>query len=174
MDSKEVKKKSKKVEVLELEEKISNLKEDVLRAKADLINYRKRKDEEVSEMLKYANEGVLKNLLLIKDNFERALKVETSNDEEKKFLDGFSMIYEEIDNLLEINEVKEIDCLGKQFDSKYSSCLFTEEDKTKEDNEVLEVLVKGYLYKDKVLRYASVKVNKLENDIKEKENEENE
>jgi molecular chaperone GrpE len=174
MDSKEIKKKSKKVEIEELEEKITILNEEVLRAKADLINYRKRKDEEVSEMLKYANEDIIKNLLIINDNFERALKVKVSSEEEQKYLDGFNMIYEKINNIMQNNDIKEIDCLGKQFDSKYASCLFTEEDKTKEDNEVLEVLVKGYSYKDRVLKFASVKVNKLDKEIKKEEKEENE
>ena len=162
--------------IKELEEKLANAESDVLRAKADMINYRKRKDDEVSNMLKYANSDLLTSLLPVLDNFERALNVneETINDELKNFLSGFKMIYASLKETIESYGVKEIDCLGKTFDSKYENCLFTESDNDKEDEIVLDVLMKGYMLNDKILRCASVKVNKIDASNKEKEDDKNE
>ncbi len=154
----------------ELEEENKKLQEEVLRAKADLINYRKRKDDEVSQYLKYANSDLIYELLPVLDNFERAIKMDDNNlsDEVSKFLAGMKMIYVAFREMLEKEGLKEIDALGKKFDANYHDCLFTDNDKEYEDEIVLDVLQKGYMYKDKVLRCASVKVNKLD------ENKENE
>ena len=82
------KKEKKKIE--ELETKVKKLEEEVLIAKADLVNYRKRKDDEVVRMLKFCNEDLIKQLLPIRDNFERAIKLDDNNldDEVSKFLEG--------------------------------------------------------------------------------------
>lgn len=173
-------KKDKKQEEIELlKEKIKLLEEEILRTKADLINYRKRKDDEVSNMLKYANQDLLESLLPTLDNFERAIKIDDNNlsDELSKFLSGFKLIYSNFKETMNRFGVKEIDCLGKKFDSTNQNCLFTDSDQTKEDEIVLDVLMKGYTYNDKILRCASVKVNKIENkenEIKEKEDDKNE
>ena len=166
-------------ELDELKNKNKLLEDEVLRAKADLINYRKRKDEEVSNMLKYANQDLLESLLPVLDNFERAIGIDDSNlnDELSKFLSGFKLIYSNFKETMNGFGVKEIDCLGKKFDSSNQNCLFTDSDASKEDEVVLDVLMKGYTYNDKILRCASVKVNKIENkenEIKEKEDDKNE
>jgi len=160
----------------ELTFKCKTLEEESLRAKADLINYRKRKDEETSNMLKYANADLIHQILLVVDNFERALNIQGELDEEKKkFLSGFSMIYQSLNDILKANEVSEINCLHEKFDSKLENCLFTESNEDYDDDVVLEVLQKGYMYKDKILRCASVKVNKIEKEeILEKEDDKNE
>ncbi len=166
-EKKEKKKKSSKNDELlkqieDLTSKNKALEEEVLRSKADLINYRKRKDDEVSNLLKYANADLINQILLITDNFERALQIKTENEKEQSFLSGFSIIYKSLKEILESNEVKEINCLHEKFDSKLENCLFTESNDDYEDDVVLEVLQKGYTYKDKILRCASVKVNKKE------------
>ncbi|HPE14719.1 MAG TPA: nucleotide exchange factor GrpE [Bacilli bacterium] len=162
--------KEKKNKLKDLEEENVRLQEEVLRAKADLINYRKRKDEEVSDFKNYANADLIYELLPIIDNFERAIVLDDNNlsDELSKFLSGFKMIYAGMKDILEKAGISEMKCLGEKFDSRYHDCLFTDNDPTKEDDIILDVLLKGYIYKDKVLRCASVKVNKLE----EKNNEE--
>jgi len=169
-------KKPKKLNNKELEEKIKLLEEESLRAKADLINYRKRKDEETSSLLKYGNSILIEELLLTIDNFERALNIKEENlsPELKNFLMGFKMIYTSLNEMLLANGVKEIDAINQKFDSKLHNCIFTESDPSYEDDIVLDVITKGYTYYDKVLRCASVKVNKIENNKKEKENENNE
>ena len=80
-------------------------------------------------------------------------------DEVSKFLQGFKMIYCSIKNMLEKFEVKEIECLGKEFDPTYHQGVSTAKDDTKESGIILEVFQKGYIYKDKVIRPSMVKVN---------------
>ncbi len=170
MEKNEQDNKKNKSKLKELEEKIKNLEEEVLRAKADLINYRKRKDDEVASYLKYSNSDLIYELLPVIDNFERAINLDDNdlNDELSRFLQGFKMIYASFKETLEKEGLVEIEALGKKFDSNYHDALFVDVDKDHENEEILDVLLKGYMYKDKVLRCASVKVNKMEGDSTEK------
>ena len=144
-----------------LEDKIKNLEEALLRSQAELINYKRRKDEETNRIIKYAEEDILKGFLPILDNFERAISMDDDNleDEVSKFLEGFKLMYKQIKDLLEKFEVKEIDCLGKEFDPALEQAVVIDHDETKESGGVTVVLQKGYMYKDRVLRTAMVKVN---------------
>lgn len=144
-----------------LKERIKLLEETLLRNQAELINYKKRKDEETNRIIKYAEEDILKGFLPILDNFERAINMDDNNleDEVSKFLEGFKLMYKQIKELLNKFEVKEIDCLDKEFDPTYHQAVVTGKDESKETGIILEVLQKGYMYKDKVLRTAMVKVN---------------
>lgn len=144
-----------------LSERISILNDALLRSQAELLNYKKRKDEETSRILKYAEKDILEGFLPILDNFERAISMDDNNfgDETSKFLEGFRMVYNQTRALLEQFEVKEIDCYGKEFDPAVAQAVVVEKDDTKESGIVLDVLQKGYMYKDRVLRLAMVKVN---------------
>ncbi len=141
--------------------RIEELEEQSLRDKAELVNYRKRKDEEVSRMLKYANEDLVKELLPTIDNLERAIKLEDDNltEEVSKFLSGVKMIYCSTIATLEKFGVKAVDGANKPFDPTYHQAVITEEREGVEPGMVLEVLQKGYLLKDKVIRHAMVKVS---------------
>ena len=144
-----------------LTKRVAELEDMVLRTQAELLNYRKRKDEETSKILKYAEEDILKGFLPILDNFERAITMDDNNfgDETSKFLEGFRMVYDQTKSLLERFEVKEIACLDKEFDPSIEQAISTEKDKSKPSGTVLKVYQKGYMYKDKVLRLAMVIVN---------------
>ena len=144
-----------------LKKHIAELEDAVLRTQAELLNYRKRKDEETARILKYAEEDILKGFLPILDNFERAIMMDDNNfgDETSKFLEGFRMVYDQTKTLLEQFGVKEIDCLSKEFDPAIAQAISTEKDKTKPSGIVTKVYQKGYMYKDKVLRLAMVIVN---------------
>ena len=150
-----------KEEVIKLNNEIKKLKEEVLVAKADSINYRKRKDEEVARLLKYCNEDLIKQFLSVLDNFERAIKLDDDNleDEVSKFLEGFKMIYCNMQNILSSYEVKPIDKSNVEFDPSYHNAIMTEKREGIESGMVLEVLQKGYIYKEKVIRPAMVKVS---------------
>lgn len=143
------------------EEKIKSLEEALLRKDADMINYRKRKEEEVTRMLKYSNEDIAKELLPIIDNFERAISLDDDNleDELSKFLEGFKMIYCHLTDVLNKFEIKAIDGNKKPFDPNYHQAVLTEKVEGVEPGMVIEVLQKGYLLKDKVIRSAMVKVS---------------
>ena len=138
------------------------LEDKYLRLQAEFVNFRNRQMNEISNLLKYENEDVIKKLLPTIDNFERAIKMDNNDlaDEVSKFLEGFKMIYTSLINVLDELEVKEIEVLGKEFDPVYAEAVLVEHDENKPENVVLEVLTKGYMYKDKVIRPAMVKVNK--------------
>lgn len=168
MEKEEKKNKKENKELKHLEEENHKLKNDlkessekVLRLAAEMQNYKKRNETEKSNMLKYANEDLAKSLLPILDNFERAIKLDDNDlsDEVSKFLSGFKMIYGSFVNVLNNIEVKEIECDGLEFNPVYHQAVLTEKDETKPSGVILEVLQKGYMYKDKVIRPAMVKVN---------------
>ena len=159
-DKKKEKNKYKEI-IEELKEELKNKDQEVLVARADLINYRKRKDEEVVRMLKFCNEDLIKQILPIMDNFERAIKLDDDNldDEVSKFLEGFKMIYCSMQNIMGNFEVKQIDGANKPFDPVYHNAIMVEQREGVEPGMVIEVLQKGYIYKDKVIRPAMVKVS---------------
>ena len=140
---------------------IDDLNEENLRVKAELVNYRKRKDEEVTRMLKYANEDLVEELLPVIDNLERAIKLETedASEEVKKYLAGVKMIYCNAIAALEKYGVKAIDGNNKPFDPTYHQAVLTEHIEGVEPGMVIEIMQKGYLLKDKVIRPAMVKVS---------------
>lgn len=163
-EDKKCEKKHKKKKDCKCEEnaqKIKDLEEALLRKDADMINYRKRKDDEVVRMLKYSNEDIAKDLLPIVDNFERAISLDDDNldDELSKFLEGFKMIYCHLTDVLNKFEVKAIDGNKKPFDPNFHQAVLTEKVEGMEPGMVIEVLQKGYLLKDKVIRVAMVKVS---------------
>ena len=148
-------------EIEELNKKLTSLQEALLRNQAELQNYKRRKEEETLKFEKYKNEELIKELLSIIDNFERAIKMDNQDlsDEVSKFLEGFKLIYTNMINILNKFDVKEINAEGVEFDPEYHHAVLTDHDENKPSGVVLEVLQKGYLYKDRVIRPAMVKVN---------------
>lgn len=149
-------------EVLILKNNIQNLEEKLKASHAELINYRKRKDEEVANKLKFANQDLILDIIPVLDNFDRAIKLQKTDDANlTKFLDGFKMLYTSLNETLKRYGVEEIECLGQEFDPNLHEAMLIDKDETKADNIVTEVLIKGYILKGRVIRAASVKVNKL-------------
>ena len=167
-DDKKNKKDKKKKKDKELEDKlalalstVNELNDKLLREKAEAINYRKRKDDEVSRLLKYKDEELVTEMLPIIDNFENAIKMDDTNleDEVSKFLEGFKMIYGNLLTVFEKYDIKPIDGVNKPFDPTYHQAVMTEKIEGKESGIVVDVLRKGYILKDKVIRPAMVKVS---------------
>ena len=156
---KELEESKKQIEVLN--QKIGSMQEALLRNQAELQNYKRRKDEESEKVLKYKNEDLIKELLTVVDNFERAISMDDNDlsDEVSKFLAGFKLIYTTTVGILNKFEVKEIQAEGIEFDPEYHHAVLTDHDENKPAGVVLEVLQKGYIYKDRVIRPAMVKVN---------------
>ena len=148
-------------EIQELTQKNAELLNKVLYTQAEFANYKKRKELETSNMLKYSNMDIVLELLPIVDNFERAIKLDDANldDSLSKFLEGFKMIYSHIVQLLKKFEVSEIDCLNKTFDANTAQALMTVKVEGVEAGIVVEILQKGYMLKDKMIRPALVKVS---------------
>lgn len=128
---------------------------------AELVNYRKRKDEETANMLKFANQDLITELINVVDNFERAIKLDDNDltDELSKFLDGFKMMYANLMEILKKFGVEEINRVGEVFDPSQEQALMTDCVDEMDDDVVIEVLLKGYKLNGRVIRPASVKVN---------------
>lgn len=161
--TKKPKKDNKKEQIInELKDKVTLLEDKNKRVQAEFINYMNRTEKEKSDLLKYDGEKIIKKILDVTDDFERAILMDDNDlsDEVSNFLKGFKMIYTRLISVLDEMEVKTIDVEGKEFDPSISEAVLTEHDENKPENVVLEVLKKGYTYKDKLIRPAMVKVNK--------------
>ena len=148
-------------EIEALKEENKNLQDKVLRISAEMQNMRRRYEEEIARLNKYEGDEVIKRILPVIDNFERAIKLDDNDltDELSKFLSGFKMIYTNLFNILKEKELIEIECKDQEFDPSKMEAVLTEHVEGIEKNQVLEVLQKGYMYKDKLLRPAMVKVS---------------
>mgnify|MGYP000466660607 CR=1 FL=1 len=158
--------------VSELEGKLKEAEENILKEKAHTkykekeIEIEKEQLREIERivMLKVVDQkwmDLVEEILPTLDNFERAIKLDDTNltDELSKFLEGFKLIYCHLTNALEKYGVKAIDGNNKPFDPTYHNAVMVEKVEGVKPGMVVEVLQKGYMYKDKVLRTAMVKVN---------------
>ena len=129
-----------------------------------LIDAEKRKDDEVEKVKKYCNQDIITDLLPVIDNFERAIKYDDNNleDQFSKFLSGFKIMFSDLNNILVKYGVSEVNRVGEEFDPNLEQALLTDKVEGKKDDEVLEVLLKGYMLKDRVIRPATVKINKID------------
>lgn len=155
-------KKKEDTEKKKLQEENALLKDKLLRTQAEMLNMKRRMEEEKSNLLKYDGEELIKKLLPVVDNFERAIGMDDTNleDEVSKFLSGFKMIYGNLSTTLQSYEIKAMDILNKPFDPNTMEAVMVEEAEGVESNIVVDVLQKGYTYKGKVIRHAMVKVSK--------------
>lgn len=161
-EKKSIFKKKEDAEKKKLQEEVAILKDKYLRTSAEMQNMKRRMEEEKSNLLKYDGEELIKKLLPIVDNFERAIGMDDANleDEVSKFLNGFKMLYGNLSETLKGYEVIAMDILHKPFDPNTMNAVMVEEVEGMEPNMVVDVLQKGYTYKGKVIRYAMVKVSK--------------
>ncbi len=132
-------------------------KERVLRLTAEMQNMRRRYELDYANVLKYDGFDIVEKLLPVIDNFERALKLKIEGQE--KFLEGFQMIYNSFIEILNGKGIKEIEVLNKPFDPNIMNAVMTEVNNDVEENTVLDCLQKGYMYNDKLIRPAMVKVS---------------
>ena len=157
--TKKIKEKCKKIDKEKEQLRIANLdlKEKVLRITAEMQNMKRRYELDMANFYKYEGFDLIEKILPVLDNFERAMN--TKIDGAEKYLSGFKMIYDNLVSILEAKGVKEIEVIDKEFDPNIMHAVLTEENKEKENNIVLECLQKGYMYNDKLIRPAMVKVN---------------
>lgn len=163
-----VKKKTKKAKVditkepeyLALQEENAKLMDQLLRKQAEFENYKKRVTEERQRDRKYALQDFLMESIETLDILDKAVNFKTDDQMLKNFLSGFIMVNNRLKNILENYGVVQIDCLNKPFDPAYHSALETVEVEGVEPNIVVEVVMTGYMYKDRVLRPSMVKVSK--------------
>ncbi len=131
------------------EERLNQLKY----LQSDFENYRKWSEKEKESIIVLANENLIKDLLVILDDFERALP----SLEQEKNKAGMEMIYKNFAKILSAYGLQPIDCVGKKLDPHFHEVLCTEKC-AQEQNTVLEELGKGYRLKSKVIRPSKVKI----------------
>ena len=135
------------------EEEALNVK--YMRLMADFQNFKRRTEKEKSDIYAFANEKIVRELLDVIDNFERALAAGNDGD---KFLEGMEMILKQLLAVLERAGVAEIKCLGEDFDPNFHNAVMTEDSAEYESGKVTAVLQKGYILNSRVVRPAMVKV----------------
>lgn len=140
----------------ELEAKIVELQNQYAKAYADTQNMQKRLQNEFELSKKYRIQSFALDILPVIDNCERALAQPTTDEKYKK---GVEMIYNQLIQALKKEGVEEIDCLNKPFDANYHQAIMMEKKEDVESGVVIEVLQKGYMLKDRILRAAMVKVS---------------
>lgn len=164
-ESKQLKKLKKKNQNLELEietlnETIKTLKDQLLRNQAELENFKRRTNEERIKERKYAMQDYFMEVIDILDVFDQAVNVKTDDEKLNKYLSGFVMINNRFKQILESYGVKKIECLHQTFDPAFHQAMEVVEVDGVESNIIVEVVMSGYTYKDRVLRPSMVKVSK--------------
>ncbi len=146
---------------IDFEQKFIEINDKYLRLSAEYDNFRKRSLKEKMELIKTAGEDILLNILPVVDNFERALKsINNSHSEESKAIrEGIELIYTNFKEFLLQRGVKEIEAIGKVFDTDHHEAI-TKIPAPEEDmkGKVIDVIEKGYLMHEKVIRFSKVVV----------------
>ena len=131
-----------------------------LRVSADLENCKKRHLRDISEFRKFANQSLIKDLLPIIDNLERAIiSTEKETAENQCIVEGVELTHKEILKVLERYGVKPVESIGKPFDPNYHEAVSQQPSEEHPDNTVLQELQKGYLLHDRLIRPAMVLVS---------------
>lgn len=141
------------------EEELKQTHDRMLRISADFDNYKKRSARETAEFRKYANQGLLKEMLPVVDNLELAIQsTDGKRDIDKSLLEGLEITRKEILKVFEKFHVKPIDAVGEPFDPEFHEAVMRQESGDYPENTVLSEFQKGYLIHDRLLRPAMVVV----------------
>lgn len=135
------------------------LQDRLLRKVAEFDNYKRRTENEFSNLFKYAAENFIKKILPVVDDFERSLKHLAETEDNNSVTEGIKMIYDKLVKILDDQGVKKIESVGKPFDVHFHEALLQKKDESQPPHSVLDELETGYLYQDKVIRHAKVIVN---------------
>lgn len=148
-----------KIEIEELKKELDVSKNAYFKAYADTENTKRRLQQDFESSNKYKLQSFAKEIMPVIDNLERALAVQSDNEECMNYGKGFQMIYTQLNELLKNQGVSEIEALNKPFDPNFHQALLQEPVEGVESGIVVEVLQKGYMYKDRILRPTLVKVS---------------
>ncbi len=146
-------------ELIQAKAKTDEHYDHLLRLQADFDNYRKRTQKEKTEIIKYASERVIGDLLPVLDNFERAVSAAQINPDFSAFSQGVEMILRQLQTALSKEGLKAIEAIGQQFDPNLHDAVLRVESEEHPENTVVDELQKGYYLKEKVLRPSMVKVS---------------
>jgi molecular chaperone GrpE len=150
------KKTDKKTEAYEA--KIAELDDRVKRQMAEFENFRKRTEKEKATMFEMGAKSVIEKILPVADNFERGLAAIPEEDKESPFAEGLNKIYKQLMTELENLGVKPIEAVGQEFDPNFHNAVMQVESDEYEEGVIAQELLKGYTYRDTVVRYSMVAV----------------
>lgn len=154
------------VEADKTQQELVEAKDKYLRLFAEFDNMRKRHERERSELIKYAHEEVIIEMLGFYEDFERCVAAAKANPADNQvFLKGIEMVLKRMQELLKKYDVAEIDAVGKKFDHVFHEALMAVDSNEHADNTVLEVFQKGYTMAGRVVRTAKVKVSKNNTEV---------
>ena len=150
--------------ISKLNDEISNLKDQRLRAIADLENFRKRAEKEQSDALKYGISNFAKEIINIKDNIERAQSSISdevrSNEAVKSVVEGLDMIAKSTVSTFEKIGIKKIECIDEKFDPNLHQAMIEIEKEDVEPQTIVQEILPGYTLHDRLLRPSMVGVSK--------------
>jgi len=147
-----------KKNIKSLEMQLEEAKDKHLRLKAEFDNFRRRKADELSALLKYDGENVIKGFIPIMNDLDRMLN--SSNATNESLRDGMKLVDAKIQKFLESLDIKSFGEIGDEMDAEIHDAMMTQTDDSMDDHVILSVFEKGYSYRDKVIRHAKVIVNK--------------
>ncbi len=136
---------------------INDLQTKLVRLQADFQNYKKRVEKEKDDLVSIGVVSIANEILPVIDNFERALEHEGDS---ASFKEGMELIYEGLKNALKAKGIIELKALGEDFNPDFHQAVSMGHNDEYKENQVIEVLLKGYEYNGKVIRHAMVIVNK--------------
>jgi len=158
-DKSEVAGKDLSLKAAEAENKSSEWQDKYLRLSAEFDNYRKRTLKEKADLLRYGNEDLLNKILSVVDDFERGLHIIDKSEDVVALKEGIHLIYNKFNEFIKQNGIKEIEALGQDFNIDFHEAMTKIPAPSEElKGKVVEVIEKGYLLGDKVIRYAKVVV----------------
>lgn len=146
--------------VIGLEAKLAEMENRYFRLHADFENSRRRAKLDLESSEKYRAQKLITDLLPVIDNFERALKMESDNEQVKSIMQGMEMVYRSLLEALKNEGAQQIEAVGNEFDPQVHQAVMQVEEEGYDSNIVVEEFQKGYILKDRVIRPAMVKVNK--------------
>jgi molecular chaperone GrpE len=144
----------------QLAEQVAELNERALRQAAELENYKKRTEREKADFFKRANEGLVKDILPVLDNLERALAHARENADLASLLEGMELVRSELLMTLERHGLEAVEALGQPFDPELHEAMMQQENPELDENTVMNEMQKGYLFQGRLLRPAMVVVSK--------------
>ncbi|MCI5856931.1 MAG: nucleotide exchange factor GrpE [Agathobacter sp.] len=140
------------------DEQIEELNDRLRRQMAEFDNFRKRTEKEKSQMFDMGARTIVEKILPVVDNFERGFTTVDEEDKEDAFVLGMDKVYKQLMTELEAMGVTPIECVGKEFNPDFHNAVMQVESEEYESGIVAQELLKGYMYKDTVVRHSMVAV----------------
>ncbi len=140
------------------DEQIADLTDKLTRQMAEFDNFRKRTEKEKTAMYEIGAKDVIEKILPVVDNFERGFQGVSEEERENPFIQGMDKIYKQMMSVLEGLGVKPIEAVGQEFNPDFHNAVMHVDDEEAGENIVVEEFLKGYMYRDSVVRYSMVKV----------------